>query len=209
MVLANSHRVPRVPWYLGAHQEMNSFRLQGYHLLWPNFPVCSAMNPFCNSLRMLSSILRWVPRPRTGNACQLTPVRFGLVPFRSPLLWESFLLSVPRATKMFQFAPLARSRLCIHLAVLGHYPKWVSPFGNPRIKACLTAPRGLSQPSTSFFAGRRQGIHHMPLVAWSQNLKELFRLSQIVGYTLLALFSFQSARFQPLGSESPAPLQGT
>ena len=26
------------------------------------------------------------------------------------------------------------------------YPHRVSPFGNPRIKACLTAPRGLSQP---------------------------------------------------------------
>ena len=30
--------------------------------------------------------------------------RFGLLPFRSPLLRESLLLSFPRATKMFQFA---------------------------------------------------------------------------------------------------------
>ena len=30
--------------------------------------------------------------------------RFGLLPFRSPLLGESLLLSFPRATEMFQFA---------------------------------------------------------------------------------------------------------
>jgi hypothetical protein len=49
--------------------------------------------------------------------------------------------------------------------ISGHYPRWVSPFGNPRIKACLAAPRGLSQLTTSFIASWRQGIHHLPLVA--------------------------------------------
>ena len=44
-------------------------------------------------------------------------------------------------------------------------PLWVAPFGNPRIKACLTAPRGLSQLATSFIAFRNQGIHHTLLVA--------------------------------------------
>ncbi|KAK4721693.1 hypothetical protein R3W88_011926 [Solanum pinnatisectum] len=33
--------------------------------------------------------------------------RFRLLPFRSPLLWESLLLSFPLATKMFQFASLS------------------------------------------------------------------------------------------------------
>ena len=33
----------------------------------------------------------------------LTPVRFRLIPFRSPLLRESLLLFVPRVTEMFQF----------------------------------------------------------------------------------------------------------
>ena len=39
---------------------------------------------------------------------------------------------------------------------------WVAPFGDPRIKACLTAPHGFSQPATSFIASMRQGIHQMP-----------------------------------------------
>src|SRR5690606_19584942 len=33
--------------------------------------------------------------------------------------------------------------------------RWVSPFGHPRIKACLPAPRGLSQATTSFIASYR------------------------------------------------------
>ena len=36
----------------------------------------------------------------------IAPTRFGLIPFRSPLLRESRFLSLPRATKMFQFARL-------------------------------------------------------------------------------------------------------
>src|SRR2546421_8294828 len=42
----------------------------------------------------------------------------------------------------------------------------VSPFGHPRIEARSAAPRGLSQPPTSFFGFRRQGIHRWLFVAW-------------------------------------------
>ena len=34
MVLADSHRVPRVPWYSGIRSEPLAFRLQDCHLLW-------------------------------------------------------------------------------------------------------------------------------------------------------------------------------
>ena len=62
--------------------------------------------------------------------------------------------------------------LCIQVRIP---PKrWVSPFGNPRIKAYLSAPRGLSQTYTSFIAFCRQGIHRVRLVTWSYNPK-LFR----------------------------------
>ena len=47
--------------------------------------------------------------------------------------------------------PCVRSdKLCIHLPVLPK--KWVSPFGDLRIKACLAAPRRISQLATSFIA---------------------------------------------------------
>jgi hypothetical protein len=42
-------------------------------------------------------------------------------------------------------------------------PSGVSPFGNPRIKALLSAPRGLSQIYTSFIGSRCQGIHRSHL----------------------------------------------
>jgi len=45
-----------------------------------------------------------VPQPRKE-------FRFRLVPFRSPLLRESRLLSIPLATKMFQFTRLSLSCL--------------------------------------------------------------------------------------------------
>ena len=44
-----------------------------------------------------------------------------------------------------------------------HHSCRVSPFGHPRIHARLTAPRGISQPPTSFIGSRCQGIHHAPL----------------------------------------------
>src|SRR5690348_5762767 len=49
------------------------------------------------------------------------------------------------------------------MRVTRHHSCWVSPFGNPRIHARLTAPRGISQPPTSFIGSRCQGIHHAPL----------------------------------------------
>jgi hypothetical protein len=96
----------------------------------------------------------------------LTPVRFGLFPFRSPLLRESLLLSLPRGTEMFQFPRFPLSVLCVQTGVTPHDGCRVSPFGHPRIEAWSAAPRGFSQPPTSFLGFRRQGIHRWLFVAW-------------------------------------------
>src|SRR5215208_7449939 len=45
-------------------------------------------------------------RPPTCNACPLTHAGFRLIPFRSPLLGESRLISFPLGTEMFQFPSL-------------------------------------------------------------------------------------------------------
>ncbi len=108
------------------------FRLRGYHPLWPAFPDRSA-NAMAKDCRLLR--------------------------FRSPLLSESRLISVPPATEMFQFTGFAHSSLCIQLGVT--LAGWVSPFGHLRINARLPAPRSFSQAATPFFACNRQGIHHM------------------------------------------------
>lgn len=68
------------------------------------------------------------------------------------------LLSLPRGTKMFQFPRLPLPGLYIQPRVIGHDSNRVSPFGNLRFKACLAAPRSLSQLTTSFIGILCQGI---------------------------------------------------
>ena len=110
------------------------FRIRDYHPLRSAFPDC-----FAKDRAITNRLFR----------------------FRSPLLSESRLISFPLPTEMFQFRRFACTRLCIQrsMTIAGR----VSPFGNLRIKACLPAPRSLSQAATSFIACCRQGIHHMHL----------------------------------------------
>ena len=60
-----------------------------------------------------------VPQPPRCNGCSLTQRRFGLFPFRSPLLRESRLISIPTGTEMFQFPAFAPIRLWIQRTVAG------------------------------------------------------------------------------------------
>src|SRR6188768_358911 len=136
MVPLCSGRITRVPPYSSSVIDL-CFRVRGYHPLWPDFPDCST------------------------NTRQLTPT--GLFPFRSPLLRESRLISIPPVTEMFQFTGFAPMDLCIQSTVT--LAGRVSPFGYLRISAHLPAPRSLSQAVTSFVAYHRQGIHHMHLFA--------------------------------------------
>ncbi len=130
------------------------------------FQDASTRHQLCNSVTGL------VPRqsgPTTPNRQRhqaVPPARFGLFPLRSPLLRESLLLSSPRGTEMFQFPRFPQPALCVQAGVTPFYECRVSPFGHPRIEAWSAAPRGLSQPPTSFFGFRRQGIHRWLFVAW-------------------------------------------
>ena len=48
--------------------------------------------------------------------------------------------------------------------VIQHNLYGVSPFGHPRVKACLAARRGLSQLAASFIGILSQGIHLLPFL---------------------------------------------
>ena len=98
----------------------------------------------------------------------MTLARFGLYPFRSPLLRVSRLLSFPQGTEMFQFPWFPPTALCVQAAVTLHDECWVSPFGHLRIEAQSTAPRSFSQSLTSFIGSWRQGIHRWLFVAWKE-----------------------------------------
>ena len=111
------------------------FRLQDYHLLWSNFPDRST-----NKVTGLRASSR-----------SLVATREISVDF-----FSSGYLDISVHQVRFH-------TLCIQVWMT---PKGrVSPFGNPRIKASLPAPRGLSQATTSFIASCRQGIHRMRLTA--------------------------------------------
>jgi hypothetical protein len=118
--------------------------------------------------------------PTTPHAQPLpgiTRIRFGLIRFRSPLLPESRLFSLPAGTEMFHFPAFPPHTLCVQVWVTAHDDCRVSPFGNPRIKAWLTAPRGLSWPPTSFIGSWYQGIHRAPLKTWPQMLASTVQFS--------------------------------
>lgn len=78
---------------------------------------------------------------------------------------------------MFHFPSFPPHCLCVQQRVTAHDDCRVSPFGHPRIKAWLTAPRGLSWPPTSFIGSWCQGIHRAPLKTWPQMLASTVQFS--------------------------------
>jgi hypothetical protein len=101
--------------------------------------------------------------PNTQPLPGITCVRFSLIRFRSPLLTESLLFSLPVGTEMFHFPTFPPHALCVQARVTPHDWCGVPPFGHPRINARLAAPRGLTQPPTSFIGSWCPGIHRVPL----------------------------------------------
>ena len=88
MVLLPSRRIPRAPRY------------SGYSLLTLNFAY-ETFTPYgarFHTLPLSFISVMWVRTPQ-----YIAVSRFGLFPFRSPLLRKSFLLSFPLGNEMFQF----------------------------------------------------------------------------------------------------------
>ena len=80
--------------------------------------ISPSSSSLSNAVRLSCQILltRSIPR-------RYYYLRFGLLRFRSPLLSESFLLSFPPGTKMFQFPGFPPSYLCVQYAVTRHYSR--------------------------------------------------------------------------------------
>ena len=121
--------------------------------------------------------------PTMQRLTAITHARFSLIRFRSPLLTESRLLSLPVGTEMFHFPTFPPPALCVQAGVTGLASSRVSPFGNPRITVWLSTPRGLSQIPTSFFGSWCQGIHRAPLKTWPQRCSRPLCSSQNTGGT--------------------------
>jgi hypothetical protein len=157
------------------------FRLRDSYPLWCSFPATSTNAALCHSLRVRQNPPSRPTTPITKRLPAITRDRFSLFRFRSPLLTESRLLSLPEGNEMFHFPSFPPHALCVQAWVTGHDSCRVSPFGNPRITARLAAPRGLSQPPTSFIGSWCQGIHRAPLLTWPQRCSRPLCSSQATG----------------------------
>ena len=194
MVLVSSVRIPRVPTYSGYCFASTRFRLRGCHPLCPTFQGSSAI-----CLLLL---------PQSLPQAYFYPW-FGLFRVRSPLLTESFLLSFPPGTKMFQFPGFPSHTLCVQVWIIRCYAYWVPSFGYLRISGYLLLPaafRSLSRPSS---APRTKASTSMLFVAWS-----FFFFSSLIAFSSLSLwvlsvyfpykkfYNFNSTNFFSYSSEA-------
>jgi hypothetical protein len=150
VVPADSQQIPRARCYSGTPPH-NTHTVFAYGTLTHSGPPSQAVPlTMQHHAQTVRSEKMDPTTPRTQPLTGITCTRFSLLRFRSPLLTESLLFSLPTGTEMFHFPAFPPDRLYIQRPVTVHHDGWVSPFGHPRITARLTAPRGLSQPPTSF-----------------------------------------------------------
>lgn len=164
MVPPDSHRISRARCYLGTRPGDSTLSCTG---LSPSTATPSRGLPLTTLFYHSPPDRQIRPdgptTPTTQRLPAITCNRFSLLRFRSPLLTESLLFSLPVGTEMFHFPTFPPHALCVQARVTPHDWCGVPPFGNPRINARLTAPRGLSQPPTSFIGSWCPGIHRVPL----------------------------------------------
>jgi hypothetical protein len=103
VVLADSHGIPRAPCYSGTAQRAHAAFTYG------------SLTHYADAFQRLQLTTRTLharpadptqttPQPRIRNTCRLSHIPgLAILPFRSPLLRESQLLSLPTGTKMFHF----------------------------------------------------------------------------------------------------------
>ncbi len=133
MVPPASDRAPPTPPYSGFRLGWHGLRVRGCHPLPPAFPGVFRCPCFFR-----------VAGPTTPRAPRRP--RFGLAPFRSPLLGGSLLFSFPPPTGMFRFGGFASP-----IGGCRASARRVAPFGHLRIKGRSRLPaafRGLPRPSS-------------------------------------------------------------
>ena len=166
MVGADSHRISRVPCYLGKRPGKPAlFRLRDDRPLWSVVPDCSATNPVCHFPAGLNSNPAFPRNPEgtTRSGFNIPPV--WALPFSLAATGGIALFSFPGGREMFHSPPFASRNLWIQLRdaptlLAAGFPIRTSPG-----QRLFAAHRGLSQLIASFIDSWCQGIHRTPLVA--------------------------------------------
>ena len=141
---ADSDRISRVLPYSGTGAPSQRVPVRG----------CHPLRPRLSSRLPVRAAKGTSPGPTTPRRPR--PPRFGLLPFRSPLLGESIFLSPPAGTGMFRFPAFAR------LSAYAHSLRVGCPIRTPPDHFALADPRGVSPLAASFIASGSPGIHRAP-----------------------------------------------
>ena len=161
MVWADSRRISRALRYLGV-QILSQFMFLYTRLSLSMVALSRAVQLTC--CKQLKTSISWSSNPATPVTQRmptLTRYKFGLFPFRSPLLRKSLRFLFLALLRCFSSCRSLLYPMCSGIDDLG-LPDRVSPFGNLRIKTLLTAPRSIWPSHASFIASWYQGIHQKP-----------------------------------------------
>ena len=127
MVLPDSHEISRVSQYSGTGLLPFDFRYGAITRFGATFQTLP--------LRTHRSIM-----PALQPRCDESH-RFRLFPFRSPLLWESRLISSPTGTEMFHFPAFASPYLCIQHGMTESLPPGFPIQKSPDQRMLGSSPR--------------------------------------------------------------------
>ncbi len=156
MVDPDSDRVSRAPPYSGTASRS------------PRYVAYGDFTLFVRLSQNLSAIPQFSLNSAAFNAtAALQPrsfERFRLLQFRSPLLPESLLFSVPRVLRWFSSPSIASSAYVFSGRMTDSRPPGYPIRLSADLRMCAP-PHGFSQLATAFFASIRQGIHRKPSLA--------------------------------------------
>ena len=120
MVPTDSHRISRVPYYLGYFSSVHNVSTTG---LAPSMTGLSRPFVYIAFCCCWSADQRRSPTtPIMQRLPAITHDRFGLFRVRSPLLTESLLFSLPVGTEMFHFPTFPLPALYIQAGITGSSP---------------------------------------------------------------------------------------
>ena len=153
MVLTDSHGISRAPCYLGYSSRCSSHfdYGAGTHYGWP-FKTIRLYDRITSAARQNNTKSPTTPGMQRLPA--ITHDRFGLFRFRSPLLTESLLFSLPVGTEMFHFPTFPLPALYIQAGVT-RYARALAGFphsdilGSQLVYQLPEAYRRLLRPSSA------------------------------------------------------------
>ncbi len=113
---------------------------EAFTLCGPIFQSRSINYIVCNSLQNLQVLLRVPLNPMYATVAALHIHGLGFFPFARRYLGNLFWFIFLRLLRCFSSPGLASSTLCVQVAMIFVRKYRVSPFGYPRIYACLQLP---------------------------------------------------------------------